>query len=264
MTNKKFTIDLKPLAMPTFVVAGTSLNQLGATQVVVELPDPELPQLESRTPATALQTRQTPALEFVMPEAAPIVPAAAAQSRVPASGAPYAAIESTAQRIAQRVEFPYQWYVQEHEATAQQFMEALELAYKMQLAAQIKRYRTDLIALAHKDMATRFHQKAVRNLGYDGSLKIEHYPQARNTKFRVLIEQTWNKKTEWVMIPAAKFQEQIPLHALRAWEAFEHEQYQPESYWVADKIETIVVPRRVDPILLARFGAYFAAIAWWL
>lgn len=166
--------------------------------------------------------------------------------------------------IAQTIDLDYVWQVPEHKTQAAEFIEALKLAYTMHLPTQVDLNHAAVMSLVTKDMATGFYLNAVRHLGYDGSLKVEHYPQAQSTVFRVLIERVGNVTTEWVIAPANSFSHQIPVHALRAMAAFADAPYQPHAYWVADKIQTITVPQRIDPILLAQFGAWFAAIAWWL
>lgn len=171
-------------------------------------------------------------------------------------------------QLSQMLEHHYCWYTSSLKAQALEVMEALILAYEIQLPVQIRLSQEQLINLVTQDMAARFHYMAKEGLGYTGSIQVEPYGQFRShsdRSFRIPITTDRARRTEWVFDSLEEFRRQIPLHALKAITMFRDQGLKPDAYWVADKVQTVIAaPRSLDPILCAQFGHWFAGIAMWL
>lgn len=173
--------------------------------------------------------------------------------------------EGTASQLSQVLEHHYSWFSPFLKDQALEALETLILAYAMGLPVQIRLNQQKLITHVTHDMAERFYRLAQQRLGYAGSIRVEHYDPSYSRTFRVPISTVGNTRTEWVFYPIEDFREQIPLQALKAIAMFRDQDLTPDAYWVADKVETVIQrPRRIDPILCARFGEWFAGIAMWL
>lgn len=174
--------------------------------------------------------------------------------------------EGATSQLSEMLDHHYCWYSTPLKEQALEVMETLLLAYVMRLPVQITLNQQKLINYVTQDMAERFYRMAQQRLGYDGSIQVEQYSHAQNHIFRVPIATVGSKRTEWIFYPVADFREQIPLHALKAIALFRDEGLKPDAYWVADKVETVIVqaPRRIDPILCAQCGDWFAGLAMWL
>lgn len=160
----------------------------------------------------------------------------------------------------------YCWYTEGLKQQGSEFLEALLLAYEMQLPIQVKFNQQNLLSCITQDMATRYFCLAQQRLKYSGSISVQEHNHVNQT-FHVPIPNLGNKYIKWVFYPIEQFNQPIPLHALKAMSMFRNEDLQPAAYWVADKVETIIstsTSKRLDPILCAQFGNWFAGIAMWL
>lgn len=171
------------------------------------------------------------------------------------------------ERIPQILEHSYCWHSIANRQAALERKEAILLALHSHLSLQVQVHLEQLIYLVTKDMTERTYNVAVKRLGYRGALQCEYYPDAEDYDFIVPISTSFwgNKRIDWQFQPIQRFAQEIPLHALRALRLLTDLGIQPDSYWVADKVETKLERfRSLDPILCARFGQWFAGIAMWL